>query len=288
MKLGVFTVSTPEYDICDTLNMLRELGYGAVEWRVAAPAPAKKPENYTHERRYWSYNHSTLDVDKVDAQAADIGAKCSACGIEVLSLTTYLSPWETEALERVLKAARLMGCKNVRVCSPAYDGSENYRKLFTAAAGQAKVLEGLASSYGVRINFEIHMNTILPSASAAYRLVSGLDPTCVGVIYDPGNMVFEGFENYKLGVELLGEYLTYVHLKNALWKPEAGGSGAKTWKPLWAPLTEGIADIKTLLEVLNGAGYTGYLSIEDFSNEEDTYTKLKGNKEFIEALLSGK
>jgi len=47
--------------------------------------------------------------------------------------------------------------------------------------------------------------------------VSDFDLRYIGIIYDLGNMVHEGYENYKLGLELLGDYLSYVHVKNAVW-----------------------------------------------------------------------
>ncbi|MEZ4633203.1 MAG: hypothetical protein R2880_21235 [Deinococcales bacterium] len=60
---------------------------------------------------------------------------------------------------------------------------------------------------------EIHHRTIVPSASAVYRLVSHFDPQHIAVIYDPGNMAYEGFEDYRMGLELWEPYLAHVHLK---------------------------------------------------------------------------
>ena len=34
MKYGVFSVSMPEYDIAETVALLKEVGYDGVEWRV--------------------------------------------------------------------------------------------------------------------------------------------------------------------------------------------------------------------------------------------------------------
>ena len=58
--------------------------------------------------------------------------------------------------------------------------------------------------HGVRALVEIHMGTIVPSASAAAQFCSRFDPRHVGVIHDAGNMVFEGFERYRMGLEVLG------------------------------------------------------------------------------------
>lgn len=287
MKLGVFSVSMPEYDIEETVRLLHQLGYDGIEWRVSTPPPKSKPVDYSFEYRYWIYNKSTLDINNIEEEAIKAKEICDRYSIEVFSLTSYLRPGETESIEILLSAASAIGCKNVRVFPPNYDEKENYLALFERTTTELKYLEELASKYGVKINLEIHMGNIIPSASAAYRLVSDFDPKCIGIIFDPGNMVHEGFENYKLGFELLGEYLSYVHVKNAVWKKiDTLDNGQEVWKPAWAPLKKGYANISKLVSILREMGYNGYLSVEDFSNEEDTLDKLKSNIAFLKSLTS--
>ncbi len=285
MKFGVFSVSMPEYDIEQTVKVLKELGYNGVEWRVNNPPPKEKPEDYSYQRRYWSFNHSTLDINDIENEVVKAKKLCDEYGLDIISLTTYLKPHEAESVERALKAAAKVGCKNIRVFPPNYDETENYRTLFARTIEELKVLERLAAQYDVRINLEIHMGNIIPSASAAYRLASNFNARHIGIIYDPGNMVHEGFENYKLGLELLGEYLAYVHVKNAVWNlSEPLENGAQTWKASWTPFKKGCANLTKLITVLKGLGYDGYLSIEDFSNEEDTLSKLTDNIEFLKSI----
>lgn len=287
MKFGIYSVSTPEYGIRETASLIKELGYDAVEWRVAEAPPEKKPDDYEFDRRYWSYNLSTIDIKKIDAEAAEIGRICSEAGIDICSLTTSLGAWDMEDIERVMKAANIMNVKNIRVCAPSFDEKENYRTLFERTVKQVKIIERLAEKYCVRANFEMHMWNIIPSASAAFRLVQGFNPEHIGVIYDPGNMVYEGFENYKLGIDLLGEYLAHVHIKNGKWElSETTQDGVEIWKPTWSPFKKGFADIKKFIRNLQDVGYKGYVSVEDFSNTEDTYSKLKNNIEFLRSISS--
>lgn len=282
MKKGVFTCGTPEYDIYELSGVLRELGYDGVELRIAEPLPDKKPENYTYENRYWTYNKSTLNVHSVEYEVLNAAKVFQKENIEICGLTTYLKFWETDDIRKVLKSADAINCRNIRVFEPFYDGRENYRVLFDKALQQVKVLEAMAKEYNVRINFEIHMNTILPSSSAAYRLVSHFDPKYIGIIFDPGNMVHEGFENYSMGIELLGEYLAHVHVKNAIWKKsETTSNGIDLWKAEWAPLKEGYADLGSFIRLLDEKGYKGYLSLEDFTNQMDTHTKLANYIDFV-------
>lgn len=280
MKFSVFTVSTPDYDLEQTVAKLKAFGYDGVEWRVA-DALKEEPEAIPpKERWYWSYNKSTLEIDTIEESAASIKSVCDRHGIEICALASYLTPEQTESIERVLNAAQIMGCPRIRVNVPRYTGDVNYHVLLEKTVNDIKVLVPLAKQYGVKINFEIHMGNMIPSASAAYRLVSDFDSRYIGIIHDAGNMVHEGFEQYKMGAELLKGYIDHVHIKNAKWVKEGG-----VWKAKWCPIWEGIANLKNLLIALQSIGYDGYLSFEDFSNEQSTDEKLEKNIAYIKNLL---
>lgn len=286
MKLAVFTVGTPEYDLEETVDVLKKAGYDGVEWRVKNPPPAEKPEDYTFERRYWSYNKSTLDVDNIIEIAPQVKELCAKKGIEICSLTTYLGVTDLAQIENVMKAAVIMECKQIRVNAPSFSKDQNYNELFASTQKHLSAVETLAKKYKVKVNLEIHMGNIIPSASAAYRLVSPFDSSYIGIIHDAGNMVHEGYEDYRLGLELLGDYLGHVHIKNACWKLRGTSEeGAENWGPVWAPLKKGYADLKRLISELKAAGYDGYLSVEDFSNEAETEDKLRDNYEYLKKLI---
>ena len=285
MKFSVFSVCLPEYDVPGTVELLKKLGYDGVEWRVCEPPPAEKPADYSFEWRYWSWNRSTVDIATVDREAGHIKALCDAAGLEISALATYLTLWDTADIERVLFAAKTMGCKKIRVDAPDYDEKENYRVQFDRAAKQVREVEKLAAKAGIRVNFETHMGKIIPSASAAYRLVEGCDPRYIGILLDPGNMVYEGFENYKLGLELLGPYLGHVHVKNSCWQSKGTTpDGVEHWEPTWAQFTKGYADLGRLVKLLREAGYDDYISVEDFTNDQDTVTKLAGDLAYLRTL----
>jgi sugar phosphate isomerase/epimerase len=285
MKYSVFTVGTPEYNLEETVAKLKEFGYDGVEWRVHNLPKDEAILNAVPS--YWGNNRSTIDVETIEENAEQIKALCERYGIEITALATYLTLADHEKVEKVLKAAAKMGCPKIRVNVPGYNGTVNYNELFKKAKEDLKVLEKLAERYNVKINMEIHMGNIIPSASAAYRLVSGLNSKYVGIIHDAGNMVHEGFEQYKFGFELLGEYLDHVHIKNARWVEKGvNEEGASIWAPEWCPLRKGQVDFKKLFEGLKSVGYDGWLSLEDFSNEASTDEKLKDNIEFIKAIVS--
>lgn len=284
MKYGVFSVSMPEYDIAETVDLLKEIGYDGVEWRVNQ-IPQSLPESIPFEQRYWINCRSTLDITRIGEEAKRAKQLCDAAGIEIFSLTSYLTPDKTEEIETILKAAQSIGCPMMRVFTPNFMKSVHYRKSFEDTLGHTRTLEGLAKKYGVKIVYELHGDNILASPSSAWRMVGEFDPRYIGVIFDPGNMVYEGNENYRKGFQLLGEHLAHVHVKNSLWREDGRDElGSKKWKREWAPLWDGQADLHELFQVMKDMGYSGKVSVEDFSNETDTREKLTQNLSYLKKL----
>jgi sugar phosphate isomerase/epimerase len=98
-------------------------------------------------------------------------------------------------------------------------------------------------------------------------------------------MIHEGMENWQWGVEVLGEYLAHVHVKNAKWEVKYGeANGNLVWRASWATMRGGIVNWSDVLSALKKVGYDGYLSNEDFSTEMSTDDKLKDDIEYLKSL----
>lgn len=289
MKYGVFTVAMPEYDPEEALKLLKELGYDGVEWRVT-DIPKAVPQNVPHAGRYWANNKCTIDVNTVVEQAEYLKQLGEKYGIECFCLASYLRPRDTEKIESVMKAAQIIGAPKIRVFQEGYnstDDQKNYHLAIAECRMQLQALEPMCRKYGVKIILEMHHNTLISSPSAAYNVLCGLDPKCFGINIDPGNMVFEGFENYQKAFELLGAFIDHVHVKNAI-RQEAGRDelGSKIFKDVWAPLWDGSADLRELFRVLKKNGYDGTVSVEDFTDEQPTKEKLASDIEYIKKLAA--
>lgn len=286
MKIGVFTVGLPEYNIEESAELLKEMGYDAVEWRVGG-APRADDEDFIYERRYWSHNKSTLLVDEIEAEAKRAKEVSDKAGLEILALTTYLQLDESDAMARVIRAAASIGCPMVRagILSHA-PGTEDYPQRFEKLREDLKAWEPLLLECGVKLVLEIHHNSLTASPSAAYRALEGMNPKCFGLIFDPGNMVYEGYEDYLKGFELLKDYICHVHVKNAMSILDGTDElGANTWKQVWAPLRKGQVNLRYLFEVMKKVGYTGNISMEDFSNELPTREKLEDNLAYVKQMI---
>ncbi|MEA3345523.1 MAG: sugar phosphate isomerase/epimerase [Chloroflexota bacterium] len=282
MKYAVFTVMVPEWDLEEAARNLAQLGYDGVEWRVQR-VPDEIPEGTPIS--YWGYNRATVDLKRVVELAPQVKQISEEAGLEICSLTSYLQVAQAEEIERVMQAAQIMGCPRMRVNVPRYDRTRDYNDLFTETTEHLREVEKLARRHSIEANLEIHMGNIIPSAGLAHRLVSQFDPKLIGVIYDPGNMVHEGYENWRMGMELLGPYLHHVHAKNGAWeRDETLEDGTVIWRCDHTPVREGVANWHEIMSDLKAVGYDGWLSFEDFSSEEPTWDKCRGNLAYLRAV----
>jgi len=284
MKLSVFTVMLPNYAPEATIELLTRTGYDGVEWRVTHSDPNRAGE----EPSFWGNNQSTINPDLPVEALRKLKKAHDEAGLAAPNLGCYLACGDLESTEQGMKVARELGAPAIRVGVPGYDRTEPYGDLLAKARRYLDGVQELGKQYGIKGLVEIHMGNIAPSASLARRLVEGFDPERIGVIHDAGNMVYEGFENYRMGLEVLGEYLGHVHVKNAVWhKSEEAPEPPRSslWNARWAPLREGVADLGQLFADLRHIGYDGWLSIEDFSSPHPNEASLRNQADYLRSLL---
>jgi sugar phosphate isomerase/epimerase len=262
---------------------LKAAGYDGIEWRVTDDPQMSNP-NATIG--FWSGNRCTLPLSSLIEDAPRVRAMTDAAGLAIPTLGTYVLCDEPALVEHAMKGAQAMGVSALRVRAPNYDGSVSYLKLMDKTVGEYRDVEAMAKQYGVRALIEMHMNNVVPSASACRALVQHFDPRYIGIIHDAGNMVYEGYENYRLGLEVLGPWLGHVHLKNAQWSVKGTrADGSVEWKAGFAGISKGVVDMRRLLDTLRSAGYDDWVSFEDFSTEVPQAQRVRDNIAYIKSLL---
>jgi sugar phosphate isomerase/epimerase len=262
---------TPE----EAVREIADAGYDGVEWRVATVSEALRD----HPPSFWGNNRCTLEPTLVDARRA--GTLAAAHGLAIPNLGAYPPAGQLEAVEAVIQFAEACGAPQIRVM-PFSMRDGTYREAFEASRHYLARVEDVARRSGVRALIEIHHQTIVPSASLARRLVDGFDPAFVGVIHDAGNMAFEGFEDYRIGLEILGPYLAHVHVKNTKFGPPDGSGIARPW---FSPFDDGIVDFDALFAALHDADYHGWVSVEDFGYTSSSRDALRGDAAFVRAAI---
>ena len=280
MKFAVFSVSLPEWTPEEAVKNLAELGYDGVEWRIADDPPRATPG-------FWQGNRCTFPLSTFVEDAPRIRALSEAAGLAIPAIASYVQAADAENVERVFRGAAVLGSPMARIQVPRYDGQAGYVELWERARRDYREVARLAGTHGVKALVEIHHETIVPSASATRRFLDGFDPGSVGAIYDPGNMVWEGHEQYRLGLETLGPYLAHVHAKNSAWRQTGRrADGSLAWQAEWASLNAGIVDLRDLFATLRTVGYASWISVEDFTTEPPLSERVRDNLRYLRRSLA--
>lgn len=275
MRFSVFTASTPDWTPAQAADLLAAQGWDGVEWRVTDQDDAAEPG-------FWVGNRATWPLTGLEDNLSAIAAVTHGAGLQFSALGGYVRSHDRSNVERMLAATAALGAGRVRVTMPG-TGDGRYRDLFAATRRDLEWAAGRAAHFDVSILVELHHRTIVPSASAAIRLVDGLDPARVGVIHDVGNLVIEGQEDYAAAFDMLGPYLAHVHVKNVAWRPvgQSTVDGSTTWAEDWAPLREGQADIEAYFRALHAVGYDAWVTCEDFSTSVPLERRTADNLAYL-------
>lgn len=270
MKLSVFTVMLPDMTPSEAAKAIKDTGYDGVEWRVK-----QKPKDSQQTPSFWGNNLCTFEPNpKAALEAKNLS---EAHHLETPTIGSYSELGELESVRASLEFAKTLGSPQFRVGLSNYEG--DYHKHFRKAKAFLEEVIDLASDYKLKVLLEIHHRTIVPSCSLMHSLVKHFDPNDLGVIHDAGNMAHEGFENYQMGLEILGDYLAHVHVKNAKYLPAEDGIS----RAVMSDISDGVVDFEALFQALKTIGYDGWLGVEDFGAARPSLESLQYNFDFINA-----
>lgn len=259
MRYSYATVALPALTPEQACAALSEAGFAGVEWKVGDAPYARS----TNAPSFLTGNLCTLDQTVEAAHTARQIA--DRAGLAIVGLGPYIQTGDIQGWRTALQMAVVAGAPQIRIQGPRFfTRGDTYRTLFDGFSDFLFAAVSEASERGIRTVIELHHKTIVPSVGLAMPLLRPFDPSDLGVIYDVGNMVYEGYEDERIGIELLGDYLHHVHLKNVAARRDESGR----WSYEWARLNDGLVNVPLVLELLADSGYKGWVSIEDLSFED--------------------
>jgi sugar phosphate isomerase/epimerase len=277
VKLSVFTASTPDWTPADAVVNLARQGWDGIEWRITDQESAPEPG-------FWAGNRATWPLTGLEECLPTIARITAGAGLAMSAIGGYARCSDHDNVERMLAATAILQASRVRVTMPLL-GTDNYRELFARTRDDITRVAERAAHHGVTALIELHHRTVIASASAAIRLVDGLDPAHVGVIHDIGNLIIEGQEDARAGFEMLGPYLAHVHVKNVAWRPQGlRADGSTAWAEEWVPLRDGQADLAAYFAALRAHGYDGWVTAEDFSTALPLAQRTADNLTYLRSL----
>ncbi|MBM4079856.1 MAG: sugar phosphate isomerase/epimerase [Planctomycetes bacterium] len=283
MKLSVYTLACPEFTFEQAAAKLVQHGIPGVEWRVG-----KVTKEITFDPRdpgrFWSSNRATIPQDDVENVAKRVAKITADHGLQASILAGAPQPTELDQIRREMAAAQTLGAFAVRVAAGPV--AADIVAAFDSSREAWEAVEDLARRTGVKALVEIHHGTLIPTASATRRFVQDRDPKHVGVLYDPGNMVWEGTERPDYALQMIRPWLAHVHVKNA----RAFIEGADERRCLrfayrWCSLRTGMVNWAAIVAALRKVGYDGFLSLEDFTPETQADAKLADFADLFKQIL---
>lgn len=285
MKYSVTTVCLPALDMAQQAQLLQKLGFDGVELRVRRVSDEHRAKA---EPSSWGYHVNDVTPENFEQKAPSIRQILSDHGLSLAGLATNMSCLDLEQFKPALAGAVAAGAPFIRLGAAAgFTGKEheNYWSIYgETVAGYARCLE-LSKGSGVKLLMEMHGGTIHPSASLAYRVLSQFSPADVGVIYDPQNMVKDGYETPALALQLLGDYLAHCHF--GAHRPVAGekdASGTVPWKWEACSMAEGFFDFPLIIKLLQKHRYGNFITIEDFRANPAPELKLAEGIQYLRSL----
>jgi sugar phosphate isomerase/epimerase len=198
-------------------------------------------------------------VDRVSARA--LAEAVAAAGLVVPAIDTTLGNWETpvtadfagelELLRCSAAVAHELGCRFLRIMSYPNDGLEPERWR-DEAIRRVAALAREAERLDVVLLHENCAGWAGQGPDEAVQLLEAVASPNLQLLFDPGNCVVYGIDPLEL-LEATVDHVAHVHVKDAR---RSDGTTVFT-----AP-GEGDARLGECLDLLERAGYSGWLSIE--------------------------
>jgi sugar phosphate isomerase/epimerase len=253
-------------DLDEQLQLLNELKVGYLELRSA-----------------WGKNVLHMDDDDV-ARVREVLAAHSVqvgCIGSPIGKSPIVDPIEKELdnLARICQIGEALDCRRVRMFSfypPDTSTNEHYDEHVEESTSRLVRLAELAGQEGATLLLENEKDIVGDTLARCRALVTAVDSPHLRFLWDPANFVQVGEERVtERGWPMLGEYIGYVHIKDARLDGGVVAAG------------EGDGQVKELLAELKDSGYQGILALEPhlaFAGHSTGFSGESGMIYAVEAL----
>jgi sugar phosphate isomerase/epimerase len=273
LQISLYTLLASKVSLEEAVDLAAGAGFDAVDIR--------QREDGIH-----------LMPDIPDAEAEKVRKRVADAGLHVSGLTTYWeiglvdesrAAGELSKLERSMQTACALGAGFVRVSGPDLDRDAGYEATRAAFRDQWRRVGDMAEEMGLVVTVEQHGGRLTASAGQCLDLMRGLEREGLGIVFDPGNAVSEGFERPWVQVHMLGDWIKAVHVKNRM--TAEGEPGINDRLPGDnCRIDEGVLNWPVIAQELAAIGYCGYLTCEDFAEFDSLEDKFRWDADYLRSL----
>ena len=247
MRFCGHTMGAPNYDALQAMRLFKDIGCDGIEFRCAKDG---------------HIDTETISPDRVKEIAA---AAARDIGIQVACLTPYYQDYvrpearlkSIAGMKRAVEVAADLGCPLVRayggILPPAGFSRET---AWEAAVSGVREIGRFAAPLGVSLAVENHVGTLAMGAAETVQFVREVGLANVGVLFDYAWVYVAGKESASQAVAMTRPHLLHAHVKDWIF------CGPTMDKRQACLMGEGAIDWRTVLLLLDQAGYTGYLCVE--------------------------
>lgn len=244
MKILMFSKMLGSKSISEAGDIIAEIGFDGVDLTVR-PGGHVLPENVTRDL----------------PRAVKI---LESKGLSVPMLTTSITSADDPTAEDILAVASDVGATWIKLGYWRYKGFGEIKSEIDELRGELDRIERLARRYGVCVNLHTHSGYYLTADPfLLYMLLDGRDPQDMGAYIDPGHMTVEGGSGvWKMGIDILGDYINLVAVKDFGWFQQTDPkTGDKIWRHKTVPLKEGVVRWREVFECLRDIGFDNCVSV---------------------------
>lgn len=262
-KIAGHTMGTPEYTVCEAIRLFHKIGADGAEIVVQDGYKSGLPCQATKE-----------ELEQIKKCAEDNH-------IRIIALTPYNSYFdslgeelrksEIEKVKAVIDYCVFLGAKYIRIYGGNRSAEDNDRipQRRQNLIESMRVLGDAALKKGITLVIENHFNTMAVSAKESAELIRDINHPAVRLLYDQANLTFTENEGYKEAIGIQQEYVSYVHVKDLVFKKGVSFRSGEVSHPdesernVYTRIVgEGVIPWKEILTMMHQKHYDGWLSLE--------------------------
>lgn len=268
MKTSIYSLSCADKNPAQVIKLAEKYNCEGIEW--------------------WCREKGHVDMNAIPQSAEEVAKMMKDSRLETAGIAPYFKYNETkEEIAKIFGVARILNTRKVRCHSYPFPGDGvSVSELMERQMGwlEKEVLP-MTEKFDVQLNIEQHHNMICCTPNACLQMVGNFPPERIGIIYDPGNSLFEGFTKTAYALSVMGKYINHVHVKSARYVTEGGSVPSGRKHPMeFGTLEKGDLNWEDIIKQLCGIGYKGYLSLEAL-DERESETKLREDIPFLQNIL---
>ena len=225
-----------------------------------------------------------VEPERVEDELPRAAEILASEGVRIGMMTTGITDARDPLTPKVLRTAAGLGIGYYKLGYFTYGGFGTLKKQRAEVAAQLQDLAALNLEIGIHGGFHNHSANFLgASLWDVHHVLEGSDPRALGSYLDPAHATVEGGSGaWMMGMDLLGERITMLAVKDFRWIEGRGYAGARRHRVQWLPLADGNTQWPQVLKYLHQIGFDGPVSMHSEYQGSSSFQDLTVDEVFAQ------